>query len=69
MEGITLAFLLQGLLQLHAEMPHGVRVAIAIADLAAVTLALSPFLRASCRRRWREAAAAAVSSRSSAPPS
>ena len=35
MEGITLAFLLQGLLQLHAEMPHGVRAAIAVMDLAA----------------------------------
>ncbi len=60
MEGITLAFLVQGLLQLHAEMPHGVRIAIAIADLAAVTLALSPFLRAFLRRRWRAAAFAAV---------
>jgi hypothetical protein len=60
MEGIAVAFLAQGLLQLHAQMPHGVRVAIAIADLAAVALALSPALRALLRRRWRPAAAAAV---------
>lgn len=60
MEGITVALLAQGLLQLHAQMPHGVRVAIAVADLAAVALAFSPFLRALLRRRWREAAAAAV---------
>jgi hypothetical protein len=60
MQGITLAFLVQGLLQLHAEMPHGVRLAIAFADLAAVALALSPALRGLAVRRWREAAAAAA---------
>ncbi|HEY0515272.1 MAG TPA: hypothetical protein VGH73_25465 [Thermoanaerobaculia bacterium] len=60
MEGITLAFLVQGLLQLHAEMSHGVRLTIALLDLAAVPLALSPALRALLRRRWREAAAAAI---------
>jgi hypothetical protein len=60
MEGITLAFLAQGLLQLHAQMSHGVRLAIAVADLAAVALALSPALRALFRRRWRAAAATAV---------
>ncbi len=57
MEGIAVAFLAQGLLQLHAEMPEGVRIAIAIADLAAVALALSPALRSLARRRWREIAA------------
>ncbi|HEX9945873.1 MAG TPA: hypothetical protein VGG03_28025 [Thermoanaerobaculia bacterium] len=60
MEGITLAFLLQDLLQLHAEMPRGVRLAIALADLAAVALALSPRLRAVAVQRWRTAVAAAV---------
>src|SRR6185295_5158956 len=44
LEGITLALLVQGLLQLHAEMPHQARLAIAIADLAAVALACSPRL-------------------------
>jgi len=60
MEGITLAFLLQGLLQLHAEMPTGARLAIAFADLGAVALALSPVLCAFAVRRWRELALAAV---------
>ena len=60
MEGIAIAFLAQGMLQIHAEMPHGVRIAMAVADLAAVVLALSPALRALAARRWREAAAAAV---------
>jgi hypothetical protein len=60
MEGLTIAFLAQGLLQLHPEMPHGVRVAIAAIDLAAVALAVSPALRAALLRRWRELAVAAV---------
>jgi 4-amino-4-deoxy-L-arabinose transferase-like glycosyltransferase len=60
MEGITLAFLLQGLLQLHAEMPTGVRLAIAFADLGAVALALSPGLRAFTFRRRRELSLAAI---------
>ena len=60
MEGITVAFLAQGLLQLHAEMPHGVRLTMAFADLAAVALALSPALRDLTRRRWREIAATAL---------
>ncbi len=60
MEGITIALLAQGLLQLHAEMPHGVRMTIAYMDLAAVALAVSPALRAFAVRRRRELVAAAV---------
>ncbi|HEV8578466.1 MAG TPA: hypothetical protein VGX68_05230 [Thermoanaerobaculia bacterium] len=60
LEGITLVFLIQGLLQLHAEMPTGARLALAFADLAAVALALSPALRAFALRRWRELALAAA---------
>jgi hypothetical protein len=59
MEGIAVAFTVQGLLQLHAEMPHGVRLPMAILDLAAVLLALSPALRALAARHWRPALAAA----------
>jgi hypothetical protein len=58
MEGITLAFLAQGMLQLHAQMPRGVRVAIGVADVAAVLLALSPSLRELLRRHWRAASLA-----------
>lgn len=60
MEGITLVFLIQGLLQLHAEMPRGVRLTMAVVDLAAVALALSPGLRAFAVRRRRELALAAL---------
>ncbi|HEX4959927.1 MAG TPA: hypothetical protein VF173_03745 [Thermoanaerobaculia bacterium] len=60
MEGIAIVFLIQGLLQLHAEMPRGVRLALAAADLAAVALAFSPGLRAFALRRRRELAVAAV---------
>jgi hypothetical protein len=60
MEGLAVAFLAQGLLQLHAEMPHGVRITIAVIDLAAVALALSPALRGFTVRRRRELAAAAL---------
>jgi hypothetical protein len=60
MDGIAIAFLAQGFLQLHTEMPHGERLAIAAVDLAAVALALSPALRAFSLRRRRELAAAAL---------
>ncbi|HKI04240.1 MAG TPA: hypothetical protein VKK31_19845 [Thermoanaerobaculia bacterium] len=60
MEGIALVLLIQGLLQLHAEMPGGVRLAMVAADLAAVALALSPRLRAFAVRRRRELALAAL---------
>jgi hypothetical protein len=58
--GITLALLIQDLLMLHAEMPRGVRLALAAVDAAAVALALSPGLRGFARRRARELAVAAV---------
>jgi hypothetical protein len=60
LRGIALALLLQDLLQLHAEMPHGVRVVLALLDAGAVALALSPDLRAFVRRRGRQLAGAAV---------
>jgi 4-amino-4-deoxy-L-arabinose transferase-like glycosyltransferase len=59
MEGIAVAFLVQGMLQLHADLSRGERLALAAADLAAVALALSPALRSLARRRRRELAAAA----------
>ncbi|MEA2692881.1 MAG: hypothetical protein QOJ16_2268 [Acidobacteriota bacterium] len=58
--GIAFALACQGLLQLHAEMPHGVRIAVAAADLAAVALAFSPSLRELGRRRARALAATAL---------
>jgi len=60
MEGLATIFLVQGLLQLHAEMPRGVRVVLALADLAAVALALSPGLGALALRSRRELAVAAL---------
>jgi hypothetical protein len=51
MQALTLLLAAQGVLQLHAEMPHGVRIAMAVADLAAVALAFSPGLRGLLRRR------------------
>ncbi|HEV3077563.1 MAG TPA: hypothetical protein VHB47_24290, partial [Thermoanaerobaculia bacterium] len=60
LRGIALALACQGLLQLHAEMPHGVRVAIAAADLAAVVLGISPGCRGAVRRHAGAAAAAAL---------
>jgi hypothetical protein len=60
MEGLAVAFAVQGLLQLHAEMPHGARLPMAFLDLAAVLLALFPGLRALALRHWRPALAAAV---------
>jgi hypothetical protein len=60
LHGIALALACQGLLQLHAEMPHGVRVAIAAADLAAVVLGISPGCRGAVRRHAGVVAAAAL---------
>ncbi|HSS77501.1 MAG TPA: hypothetical protein VLV54_12240, partial [Thermoanaerobaculia bacterium] len=60
MEGLAVIFLAQGLLQLHAEMPRGVRMALALVDVAAVALALSPGLRALTIRSRRELAVAAL---------
>jgi hypothetical protein len=50
-QALALLLAAQGVLQLHAEMPQGVRVAMAVADLAAVALAFSPALRGGLRRR------------------
>lgn len=60
MTGIALALLIQNLLMLHAEMPREVRLALALVDVLAVALALSPGLRGFARRRFRELAVAAV---------
>jgi len=60
LRGIALALACQGLLQLHAEMPHGVRLAIAAADLAAVALGISPGLRGAARRHAGALAATAL---------
>ena len=51
LRGIALALACQGMLQLHSEMPHGVRVAIGIADAGAVAFGLSASLRGLVRRR------------------
>jgi hypothetical protein len=66
--GIALAFLAQDLLQLHAEMPRGVRVAVGVLDLLAVALALSPGLRAGAVRRRRAVAAATAALALAAAP-
>ncbi len=57
---IAVALAAQDLLQLHAEMPFGVRVTAAAADLLAVALALSPALRGWMWRHRRGLALAAV---------
>lgn len=55
----ALALLVQDLILLHAEMPFGVRIALAIVDVAAVALAISPALRALLHRRALPIAVAA----------
>ncbi len=59
-DGIALALAAQGLLQQHAEMPRGARLALAVADLIAVALALSPGLRSALRQRGKVLAAVSV---------
>jgi hypothetical protein len=59
-QGIVLLFSIQGLLQLHSEMPRQVRIALGLVDLAAVILALSPALRRGVHRRWPLLAGAGV---------
>jgi hypothetical protein len=49
--GVVLA--LQGLLQLHAEMPRGVRLAMAAVDCVLVALSWSDGARGWARRHWR----------------
>lgn len=56
-EGIALVLAAQGLLQLHSEMPRGVRLAMAVVDISLVALALSPALRSHARSRARILAA------------
>jgi hypothetical protein len=58
LEGATLALLAQDLLQLHTQLSDGVRLAVAVADVAAVALALSPRLRDRLRRLAEPVAAA-----------
>lgn len=58
--GLALAVSAQGLLQLHAEMPRGVRLLAAVLMLVAGTLAFAPALRASLARRSRLLTGAAV---------
>lgn len=58
LRGVALALLVQDLLMLHAEMPRGVRLALAAFDVLAVAAALSPRLRTFGQRRGRELAAA-----------
>jgi hypothetical protein len=60
LRGIALVLAIQDLLQLHAEMPHGVRLTLAAVDALAVAFAFSPGLRAFTVRRRRELAVAAV---------
>ncbi|HXU29785.1 MAG TPA: hypothetical protein VN851_04325 [Thermoanaerobaculia bacterium] len=59
-EALALVLAAQGLLQLHAEMPRGVRLIMAVVDLAVVALALSPGLRSRIRERAQGVAIAAV---------
>jgi hypothetical protein len=60
LEVLTVALLAQGMLQLHAELPFAARVAMAVADLAAVALLLLPAARGWALHRWREVAVAAL---------
>ncbi len=60
LRGIAIALACQGLLQMHSEMPRGVRLALAACDLAAVALGLSPSLRRLLRRRAALCAAATL---------
>jgi hypothetical protein len=57
---LAVALLAQDLLQMHSEMPHGVRVAMGVLDVLALGIALSPGLRAFTIRRARPLALAAL---------
>jgi hypothetical protein len=57
---LTLALLVQDVLQLHTTIPDGLRPAIGAADVLAAALLFSPSLRLSCRRHARPLLAAAV---------
>lgn len=58
--GLVVALLAQGLLQLHAEMPFGVRMAIGLADVAVAVMIFWPAARALVVRRRRELSLAAL---------
>ncbi len=60
LRGLAIALACQGLLQLHAEMPRGVRLALAALDVAAVVLGMSAPLRRLVLRRARPLAVAAL---------
>ncbi|HEV3455429.1 MAG TPA: hypothetical protein VHG32_02655 [Thermoanaerobaculia bacterium] len=60
LEVLALALAAQGLLQLHAEMPPEVRLAVAILDVALVALAFAPRLRDLARHHAGAVAAAAL---------
>ena len=66
--GIVLALLVQDLLMVHAEMPRGVRVGVALVDVVAVALALSPRLRVVTWRHARWIAAGIVVAALAAAP-
>jgi hypothetical protein len=57
---LTLALLVQDVLQLHTTIPDGFRPAIGAVDVLAAALLLSPALRHRCRRQARPLLAAAV---------
>src|SRR5262249_15378737 len=57
-EALALVLAAQGMLQFHAEMASDVRIVVAVVDLAAVALAISPALRGLLRRHVPAAAAA-----------
>ena len=57
---LALALGVQSLLQLHAEMPRGVRMTIAAVDVTALVLLLSPRVAMLLRSRWRGASLAAA---------
>ncbi len=57
---LALVLAIQGLLQLHAEMPHEVRMILGAIDLGLAALAISAALRGFVRRRARGLAIAAV---------
>ena len=60
LRGLAIALACQALLQLHTEMPGGVRVTIAAIDLGAVVFGMSSGLRRLVRRRAPAFAAAAL---------
>jgi hypothetical protein len=65
---LTLALLVQDVLQLHTTIPDGFRPAIGAVDVLAAALLLSPALRLRCRRHARPLLAAALLSALAAVP-